>query len=125
MGSKAAAGAPVGGWVVVATWLGMAVLANTSICAPLLHHPAISSSIPTAPPVACCLPITPVPPATLLPPPSIAFVPAYLLARTLQLLDELQELTNQSQDLDVALIDKKIDKVSGVNPAGVGWMQVY
>lgn len=29
----------------------------------------------------------------------------------LQLLDELQELTNQSQDLDVALIDKKIDQV--------------
>ncbi len=28
-----------------------------------------------------------------------------------QLLDELQELTNQSQDLDVALIDKKIDQV--------------
>ena len=29
------------------------------------------------------------------------------------LLDELQELTNQSQDLDVALIDKKIDQVGG------------
>lgn len=28
-----------------------------------------------------------------------------------QLLDELQELTSQAQDLDVALIDKKIDQV--------------
>lgn len=29
----------------------------------------------------------------------------------MQLLDELQELTSQAQDLDVALIDKKIDQV--------------
>ena len=46
-------------------------------------------------PAACRL-ISPLP--TPLPPP-------------LQLLDELQVLTNQAQDLDVALIDKKIDQV--------------
>lgn len=35
-----------------------------------------------------------------------------------QLLDELQELTNQSQDLDVALIDKKIDQVRRATRSG-------
>lgn len=35
-----------------------------------------------------------------------------------QLLDELQELTSQAQDLDVALIDKKIDQVGAAGRRG-------
>ena len=55
------------------------------------------------------------------PPPSIpARLPPARPPAVAQLLDELSELNNRSQDLDTSLIDKKIDQVGGCQGVGVG-----
>ena len=53
--------------------------------------------------------------------PSCLCCPPVLLL--LQLLDELQVLNNRSEDLDVSLIDKKIDQVCmGTSSSSAGWV---